>query len=172
MSATKNSDAWSDRRTETPGIYRRGNRFRVLTRDDDGRKVMTVFDTYGEAVAFKTKQPVRGLGAKGSRTHSYYSKDSLCRNDPCAYCGAQSNAIDHIVPRSKGGSNEWDNLTASCSTCNSKKNASTMLLFLARRNGSRFMRRTEECPRKHARKPQREVEPLWLLLAGEALPTE
>ena len=39
----------------------------------------------------------------------------------CAYCGAKAQEIDHIVPRSKGGTNSVNNLTATCRTCNEKK---------------------------------------------------
>ena len=39
----------------------------------------------------------------------------------CSYCGAKAEEIDHIVPRSKGGTNSAYNLVASCRSCNEKK---------------------------------------------------
>lgn len=39
----------------------------------------------------------------------------------CAYCGSDADHVDHIHPISKGGSNEDDNLTAACATCNISK---------------------------------------------------
>lgn len=43
---------------------------------------------------------------------------------PCAMCGATSDLTwDHVVPRSKGGTNEWSNLQCLCRRCNSKKGA-------------------------------------------------
>ena len=43
----------------------------------------------------------------------------------CELCGASSRDIqidvDHIIPRSKGGTNEIDNLQALCRTCNAQK---------------------------------------------------
>lgn len=39
----------------------------------------------------------------------------------CQYCGASADSIDHVVPRSRGGSDEWDNLAAACRACNSSK---------------------------------------------------
>ena len=39
----------------------------------------------------------------------------------CAYCGAKANTVDHVVPRSRGGSHSWENCVASCSTCNHRK---------------------------------------------------
>ena len=40
----------------------------------------------------------------------------------CQYCGTFKNlTIDHIIPRSKGGKDTWENLVACCSSCNTKK---------------------------------------------------
>ncbi|MGB0239183.1 MAG: HNH endonuclease, partial [Cycloclasticus sp.] len=29
--------------------------------------------------------------------------------------------VDHIIPRSKGGQNTWENMVACCESCNTKK---------------------------------------------------
>lgn len=39
----------------------------------------------------------------------------------CQYCGAAAENIDHVVPRSRGGSHTWDNVVAACRRCNSRK---------------------------------------------------
>jgi 5-methylcytosine-specific restriction endonuclease McrA len=39
----------------------------------------------------------------------------------CQYCGAPAENIDHVVPRSRGGSHSWDNVVASCKPCNARK---------------------------------------------------
>lgn len=39
----------------------------------------------------------------------------------CQYCGSQADSIDHVVPRSRGGRDVWDNLAAACRPCNSAK---------------------------------------------------
>ena len=39
----------------------------------------------------------------------------------CSYCGAKAEEIDHIVPRSNGGTNSSYNLTPACRSCNEKK---------------------------------------------------
>ena len=40
----------------------------------------------------------------------------------CQYCGSRSNlTVDHVVPRSKGGSSDWENIVASCAPCNRRK---------------------------------------------------
>jgi 5-methylcytosine-specific restriction endonuclease McrA len=39
----------------------------------------------------------------------------------CVYCTARADTIDHVVPRSKGGGNEWTNVVAACARCNHRK---------------------------------------------------
>ena len=39
----------------------------------------------------------------------------------CQYCGDRADSIDHVVPRSRGGGDDWDNLAAACRSCNSSK---------------------------------------------------
>jgi 5-methylcytosine-specific restriction endonuclease McrA len=40
----------------------------------------------------------------------------------CQYCGSRSNlTVDHVVPRSKGGTSSWENIVASCAPCNRRK---------------------------------------------------
>jgi 5-methylcytosine-specific restriction endonuclease McrA len=39
----------------------------------------------------------------------------------CQYCGAPAENLDHVVPKSRGGSHTWDNVVAACRRCNSKK---------------------------------------------------
>ena len=40
---------------------------------------------------------------------------------PCAYCGAPSEHIDHIIPLSRGGRHSIGNLTGACAKCNKSK---------------------------------------------------
>ncbi len=48
-------------------------------------------------------------------------------NFTCHYCGLHANEdelqIDHIIPVSRGGTNDFSNLVTSCATCNEKKGA-------------------------------------------------
>lgn len=39
----------------------------------------------------------------------------------CQYCGASAENIDHVIPKSRGGTHSWDNVVASCRPCNSRK---------------------------------------------------
>jgi 5-methylcytosine-specific restriction endonuclease McrA len=40
---------------------------------------------------------------------------------PCHYCGGPGGCIDHVVPLSKGGTNDTSNLVPCCRPCNSRK---------------------------------------------------
>lgn len=39
----------------------------------------------------------------------------------CQYCGAPAENIDHVIPKSRGGLHSWDNVVASCKSCNARK---------------------------------------------------
>ena len=40
----------------------------------------------------------------------------------CQYCGANKDlTFDHLLPKSKGGVTDWENVVTACSTCNVKK---------------------------------------------------
>ena len=40
----------------------------------------------------------------------------------CQYCGSKSElTFDHLLPRSKGGKTDWNNVVTACSSCNVKK---------------------------------------------------
>ena len=41
----------------------------------------------------------------------------------CVYCGTASGrlTLDHVVPRSRGGGSEWENVVTSCAPCNLRK---------------------------------------------------
>jgi len=39
----------------------------------------------------------------------------------CQYCDARADSIDHVVPRSRGGTHTWENVVAACRRCNGTK---------------------------------------------------
>ncbi|MFN2203526.1 MAG: HNH endonuclease [Caldilineaceae bacterium] len=47
----------------------------------------------------------------------------------CQYCGATPGrhnlTVDHVFPRSRGGSHDWDNLVTACTRCNQRKGSRT-----------------------------------------------
>lgn len=65
----------------------------------------------------------------------------------CQYCGkplkSQEITLDHILPRSRGGESNWENLAACCPRCNVKKGSKLpeeagLTLIRDPRNGSSF----------------------------------
>ena len=51
------------------------------------------------------------------------SRRGVLRRDDsrCAYCGVHAATIDHVMPRSRGGKDSWENLVACCLRCNNAK---------------------------------------------------
>lgn len=45
----------------------------------------------------------------------------------CQYCGyiGDDLTLDHVIPRSRGGGDTWENLVTACVTCNVKKGSRT-----------------------------------------------
>ena len=39
----------------------------------------------------------------------------------CQYCGSEASCVDHVVPLTRGGSNDPENLVACCQPCNVSK---------------------------------------------------
>ncbi|WP_028279810.1 HNH endonuclease [Arthrobacter sp. H5] len=48
-------------------------------------------------------------------------------NHLCAYCGKSASTIDHVMPRSRGGADSWENLVACCLRCNNAKGDKTLV---------------------------------------------
>lgn len=63
-------------------------------------------------------------------------------NWTCQYCGDSRSklTVDHVLPKSRGGDSDWDNIVASCAPCN-------------RRKGSRLPREAGMHPQKAPRAP-------------------
>ena len=44
----------------------------------------------------------------------------------CLYCGKKDNlTLDHVLPRSRGGRDSWENLVSACQKCNTEKGNNT-----------------------------------------------
>ena len=60
------------------------------------------------------------------QTRALSRKNILLRDrNTCQYCGLVMSSseltLDHVVPRSRGGSSTWENLVACCHPCNRRK---------------------------------------------------
>lgn len=52
------------------------------------------------------------------------SRKNILRRDghQCQYCGARTAlTVDHVMPKSRGGEETWENLVTACIRCNNKK---------------------------------------------------
>lgn len=55
-------------------------------------------------------------------TVAWSRRGVLVRDDhECAFCGKRALTVDHILPRSRGGRDEWLNTVAACARCNGQK---------------------------------------------------
>ncbi|HXG75530.1 MAG TPA: HNH endonuclease [Gaiellaceae bacterium] len=74
----------------------------------------------------------------------------------CAYCGTETTrlTLDHVVPRSRGGTSVWENVVASCAPCNHRK-------------GDRLLEETSMTLRTTPRPP---TPVLFIRLAADSIP--
>ncbi len=72
----------------------------------------------------------------------------------CQYCTRAAENIDHVVPRSRGGSHTWENVVAACRRCNTKKGDRTPA------EASMSLTASPRAPREHG----------WLLIGLGAPP--
>jgi 5-methylcytosine-specific restriction endonuclease McrA len=84
-----------------------------------------------KGVSLSIKQPavIRLLRFVRNNNHvnaKFSRKNIFLRDDyTCQYCGEKYDpknlTCDHIVPKSRGGINEWSNIVTSCMRCNLRK---------------------------------------------------
>lgn len=74
----------------------------------------------------------------------------------CQYCGSRGHlTVDHVIPRSRGGQSVWENIVASCASCN-------------RRKGDRLPKDIGMHPRNKPRAPSPTV---FIKVAAPRIPT-
>lgn len=71
---------------------------------------------------------------QGSIDSTYLKFLFFVQKGKCYYCGDDirekgQKAIEHLIPISRGGDNEWINIVYSCKFCNSKKRTKTLAEF-------------------------------------------
>ena len=92
------------------------------------KKLLNIVKVEIERVSFDTAQmssdvELYGIDYQQGSLYQTKLRDFIFSrsNGKCSYCGEKASEIDHIVPRSKGGTNSVNNLTATCRACNEKK---------------------------------------------------
>jgi hypothetical protein len=62
--------------------------------------------------------PFNKTGISKPSRHMIYKRD----DNTCQYCGATKRlTIDHVIPKSRGGEDTWENMVVACSSCNTQK---------------------------------------------------
>jgi 5-methylcytosine-specific restriction endonuclease McrA len=91
---------------------------RVLSADEDN-PILGVSDIFGRPSVIVLSRYVRVLNSKQIPV----SRRGVLRrdNNRCAYCGNSATTVDHVLPRSRGGADSWENLVACCLGCNNVK---------------------------------------------------
>ncbi|HKS90501.1 MAG TPA: HNH endonuclease [Tepidiformaceae bacterium] len=57
------------------------------------------------------------------RRNERATREGILRRDrsTCVYCSGNAQTVDHVLPKSRGGSDSWLNLVAACKACNGRK---------------------------------------------------
>ncbi len=90
-----------------------------LLHDDPQRKLRTIREEYQYPSVIRLRSYIRVPYKK-----VVLSRRNVMRRDDftCQYCGKRSDlTIDHVLPKSRGGGDVWENLTTACEKCNVKK---------------------------------------------------
>lgn len=101
------------------------------------KKILPVTEIVVEVATFdphKMQKPeINGVEYQQGTLQGYNARNYLLEKwqRKCAYCGAKEIPleIEHIVPKSRGGSDRISNLTLSCSKCNKAKGNQTAAEF-------------------------------------------
>ncbi|MEO1430799.1 MAG: RNA-guided endonuclease IscB [Cyanobacteria bacterium J06632_19] len=104
-------------------------------------KFCQIQEIWIERVKFDTQlmqnPTISGVEYQQGQLHGYEVREYLLEKwgRECAYCGATDVPlqIEHIHPKSKGGSDRVSNLTLACECCNQKKNDKTIEEFLKKK---------------------------------------
>ena len=104
--------------------------YQLFTWADWSRIVPRDGDAYIQAVRLRLRVPEVIVLAEYDRLPSAavsFSRRNVFKRDhwSCQYCGVQPGGpeltIDHVLPRSQGGTSTWDNCVLSCIDCNKRK---------------------------------------------------
>lgn len=100
------------------------------------KKIRMVEDSSSFICTIKDKYIVPAVAAlveyvKAPFTEIKLTRGNIFKRDgyKCAYCGLNDRkelTIDHVVPKSKGGQNTWENMVTCCKKCNGKKGDMTL----------------------------------------------
>ncbi|MEX1011938.1 MAG: HNH endonuclease [Balneolaceae bacterium] len=90
-----------------------------LLHDDPERSIRTIRRSYTYPSVIRLRRYIRI-----PYNRIVLSRRNIMRRDShqCQYCGIGSNlTLDHVMPRSRGGRDSWENLVTACTGCNVRK---------------------------------------------------
>ena len=90
-----------------------------LLHDDPQKELRTTRSSYQFPSVIRLRSYIRI-----PYTKVVLSRRNIMRRDSftCQYCGKKSDlTIDHVLPKSRGGGDTWENLTTACEKCNVNK---------------------------------------------------
>lgn len=107
------------------------------TTDDEGRRIEVIeggWSLLNHAKYREMASKEESKAANAARQQRFRDKKARnaanAKEDVCAYCGELAAGVDHIQPKSKGGSDDPANLVRSCKRCNSHKASQDLVSFL------------------------------------------
>ena len=113
---------------------RQRERYALAPEKYRARKRAEYFAKYGKVLRprVKCERPEYQKFAQSRELRFSVAKELWDRKTSCVYCGdTEPLHLDHILPKSRGGSNEASNLQWLCATCNQAKGALTTEEFMA-----------------------------------------
>lgn len=86
----------------------------------------TTWEVRSPSMVLQVSEHIRLIGGNPERLWKVppVNRREVLRRDnhTCQYCGSTKHlTIDHVIPRSRGGSHTWDNVVTACERCNSLK---------------------------------------------------
>ena len=97
---------------DCPNLAQPGERFCEYHKKIWNRKYNRIKKREGINRAYWSSARWRKIRKKFLQEHPY-----------CCKCGAKATEVDHIIPISKGGTDDKNNLQALCKSCHSRKTA-------------------------------------------------
>jgi 5-methylcytosine-specific restriction endonuclease McrA len=86
---------------------------------DDGTEVHSVHTAVPTPLVIRLRYMVK---VPYHRRTTLSRRAVFARDDHrCQYCGGHADSIDHVLPRSRGGRHDWENVAAACRPCNLRK---------------------------------------------------
>lgn len=111
--------AYRGRYTESARAYRAANKEHIA------KRILTwTRANPDKARAYKLRRRAREVGAQGAHTSEDIQAQYKRQKGRCFWCGEKvgdTYHADHVVPLSRGGTNDIDNLVIACPSCNCSK---------------------------------------------------